>query len=150
MTIRRATYLVAGLVATVASATAFAASGAPMQSTNTKLAAILTVNQEIPAPRDAKGSGMFTATVSGTTIRYRLTFRGLTGAAGAAHIHAALAGKANPAPAVSLCGPCRSGQRGTVKASAAVMKKILGGGTYVNVHTGRNPGGEIRGQIASS
>lgn len=150
MTIRTGIYLLTALAAVVASTTAFAASGAQEQSTNKKLTAFLTVNQEIPTPKGAKGSGRFTATVTGTTIRYRLTFTGLTGAAGAAHIHAALAGKANPAPAVSLCGPCTSGQRGTVKASAAVMKKILGGGTYVNVHTERNAGGEIRGQIASS
>jgi hypothetical protein len=30
------------------------------------------------------------------------------------------------------------------------MKKILGGGTYVNSHTAKNGGGEIRGRIASS
>jgi hypothetical protein len=79
-----------------------------------------------------------------------MTFKGMTGPVGAAHIHAALAGRANPAPAVSLCGPCTSGQTGTVTATAAVLKKILGGATYVNLHTAKNAAGEIRGQIASS
>jgi hypothetical protein len=72
------------------------------------------------------------------------------GRADAAHIHAALAGKANPAPAFALCGPCKNGQTGTVTASVAVIKKILGGATYVNIHTPKNAAGEIRGQIASS
>jgi hypothetical protein len=140
------------VVAAVGAASAFAAPTASTRQVATgKLTAFLTVNQELPAPKGARGSGTFTATFSGNTIKFRLTYKGLTGPATAAHIHAALAGKANPTPAVSLCGPCKNGQTGTVTASsAAVMKKILGGATYVNIHTAKNPGGEIRGQIASS
>jgi hypothetical protein len=144
------TYTAAVAIAAIVSASAFAASTAPTRSTaSAKLKAFLTVNQEIPAPTGASGTGTFTATVTGKTIKFRLTFTGLTGPATAAHIHAALAGKANPVPAVPLCSPCKNGQTGTVTASAAVMKKILGGATYVNVHTKNNAGGEVRGQIAS-
>ena len=152
MNLPRKTVAVAAIAAAVGTASAVAAPTAPTsrEATAAKLTAFLTVNQEIPAPKGARGSGTFTATVSGNTIRFRLSYKGLTGAAAAAHIHAALAGKANPAPAVTLCGPCKNGQTGTVTASAAVMKKILGGATYVNIHTPRNGAGEIRGQIASS
>lgn len=142
---------VASVVAVVGAASALAAPTTPARQEATgKLTAYLTVNQELPAPKGARGSGTFTATFSGNTIKFRLTYKGLTGAAAAAHIHVALGGRANPAPAVSLCGPCKNGQTGTVTATAAVMKKILGGGTYVNIHTPKNGGGEIRGQIASS
>lgn len=148
---KRATYVLVAMFAVVAAASALASPTGETRSTKTtKLTAFLTVNQSIPTPKGARGSGTFTATVTGTTIKWRMTFKGMTGAVGAAHIHAALAGKANPAPAVSLCGPCKSGQSGTSTASAAVLKKILGGATYVNLHTAKNAGGEIRGQIASS
>jgi hypothetical protein len=152
MRMRALAYAAAALVAASVSASALAASSAQTTpDTTARLKAFLTVNQEIPTPNGARGSGTFTATVSGRTIKFRLTFTGLTGPAAAAHIHASLAGKANPAPLVALCGPCRNGQRGTVTApSAAAVKKILGGATYVNVHTAKNAGGEIRGQIASS
>lgn len=147
---RSVTYAAPALVAVIVSATAVAGSVAPSgPSATADLKAFLTVRQEIPAPKGASGSGTFTATVTGNTIKWRLTFKGLTGRAAAAHIHAALAGRANPAPAVALCGPCTNGQTGSVTASAAVIAKIVGGATYVNVHTAKNPGGEIRGQIAS-
>ena len=48
---------------------------------------------------------------------------------------------------VSLCGPCRSGQKGKAKISKGVAAAIKSGGTYVNVHTKANAAGEIRGQI---
>jgi hypothetical protein len=151
MRVRKDVMVVAAVVAALGATSAFARSTAPTRhAATTKLTAFLTVNQAIPAPKGAHGSGTFTATVSGNRIRFRLTFKGLTGPATASHIHAALAGKANPAPAVPLCGPCKNGQTGTVTASAAVLKKIFGGATYVNIHTAKNPAGEIRGQIASS
>jgi hypothetical protein len=149
---RKAMSLLVGIVAVVAVASALASPTAPIRSTKTTtLTAFLTVNQSIPAPKKgARGSGKFTATVTGRTIKWRITFSRMTGPVVAAHIHSALAGRANPAPAVSLCGPCTSGKTGTATASAAVLKKILGGATYVNLHTAKNAGGEIRGQIASS
>jgi hypothetical protein len=149
---KKSTYGLVALFAVVAVVSAAASPSASSRSTMTtkKLTAFMTVNQSIPTPKGAHGSGTFTATVTGTTIKWRMTFKGMTGAVTAAHIHSALAGKANPAPAVPLCGPCKSGQTGTATATAAVLKKILGGATYVNLHTAKNPGGEVRGQIASS
>jgi hypothetical protein len=51
---------------------------------------------------------------------------------------------------VPLCAnaACKSGVHGTVTLKAAVLKALKSGGTYVNVHTAKNPAGEIRGQIA--
>jgi hypothetical protein len=48
-----------------------------------------------------------------------------------------------------VCGPCKSGVTGTAKlttAELAAFKKHL---LYVNVHTAKNSGGEIRGQLAA-
>lgn len=112
----------------------------------------LRASQEVPRPRGnvARARGTFTATVTrrGTTavLAWRLTFSRLTGRAVAAHIHRGVAGKAGPV-IVPLCAPCRSGVRGRTTVNASVLVALEAGRTYVNVHTGRNPAGEIRGQI---
>ena len=135
-----------GIVAMATAAFAFAA---PSQ-TGGDLAARLNTMQELPQPNATRGRGQFTGSIRNGTLRWRLSFSGLTGPAAAAHIHLALAGAANPAPAVPLCGPCRNGQTGSAKVSPAVARRIIRGGSYVNVHTPRNKAGEIRGQVASS
>jgi hypothetical protein len=96
----------------------------------------------------SKGTGTFTATVTGKKLSWKLTFTHLTGAATAAHIHLGAKGKAGNV-LVALCGPCKAGQSGTVPMSAAVLKDVKKGVTYVNVHTAKNPNGEIRGQVAA-
>ena len=49
---------------------------------------------------------------------------------------------------VALCGGnCRSGMTGTATFSSDIVDKIERGQTYVNVHTAKNPAGEIRGQV---
>jgi hypothetical protein len=114
----------------------------------------LTSRQEVPRPTGNVGraTGTFTATVtkSGATTRlnWRLTFARLTGRAASAHIHVGRRGRAGPV-AVALCGPCRSGVRKTVTLQPSVIAALEAGRAYVNVHTARNPAGEIRGQIAA-
>jgi CHRD domain len=116
-------------------------------STPTKLSARLAARSETPRPKGAsRASGLFTATLTGSSLSWRLAFSRLTGKALAAHIHLGRPGVAGPV-VVPLCGPCASGVHGTKKVTAKVRSALLSGGAYVNVHTARNPGGEIRGQV---
>jgi hypothetical protein len=113
--------------------------------------ASMTRKQEVPAPKGvpAGAKGAFTATVvegSKITIRWKLTFAGLTGKVGAAHIHKGKKGKAG-AVILALCGPCKSGQTGSATIAESVNKALENGTAYVNVHTAKNAAGELRGQL---
>jgi hypothetical protein len=112
-----------------------------------KLTARLDAAQETPAPKAAHGAGLFTASLTGRSLTWRLTFARLSGRALAAHVHLGRQRVAGPI-VVPLCGPCTSGAHGKVTVTARVRTALLAGGAYVNVHTARNPGGEIRGQVA--
>lgn len=111
--------------------------------------------EEVPKPRGVRAGaqGTFSAALvrsgAGGTLSWRLTFRGLTGKATASHIHLGARGRAE-AVRVSLCGPCRSGARGSARVDARTVTALLAGRTYVNVHTVRNAAGEIRGQLAKA
>jgi hypothetical protein len=52
--------------------------------------------------------------------------------------------------ALALCGPCRSGQKGKGLLTHAQFAKLESGAGYVNIHTTKNAGGEIRGQVKVS
>jgi hypothetical protein len=106
---------------------------------------------EVPHPKAPAGAaGTFSAksTESGSTITFRWTlkFHGLSGKAIAAHVHLGKKGKAG-AVIVPLCGPCKNGQTGTAKITSSIEDNLEKGATYVNVHTPKNPAGEIRGQL---
>jgi CHRD domain len=120
------------------------------------LKATLNVGQEVPKPAGVKrgATGLFTARLSrqndgSGTLTWKLTFRRLTGTATSAHIHLARSGKSGPI-AIALCGPCSSGVTGTSQASATVVAALLRNRAYANVHTVKNPSGEIRGQITKA
>lgn len=116
----------------------------------TGITATLNAKKEVPPPAGSpKGTGSFTGTISAKRVlSWKLTFKGLTGPTAGAHIHLGKPGKAGPV-AVVLCGTtCRSPKTGRVTLTAAQLRAIKAGGAYVNVHTTRNPSGEIRGQIA--
>src|SRR5207302_239893 len=95
--------------------------------------------------KDTSAHGLFKATLSGETLKWKLTYTSLTGPATAAHIHTGAKGKAGNV-LVALCGAtpaCKSGVSGTIsatvtpawKALLADFKKHL---LYVNVHTAKN------------
>ena len=143
---RRPSLLVAAALAAVglfAAGMGLAASG----SSSTKLSARLVARSEVPRPKGASlAAGAFTATLSRSSLSWRLSFSRLTGRALAAHVHLGRPGVAGPV-AVPLCGPCLSGAHGTKRVTARVRSALLSGRAYVNVHTARNPAGEIRGQV---
>ena len=108
----------------------------------------LTVAQEVPkqAVKTPAANGAFTATLKGKALTWKLTFSKLSGPATAAHIHMGAKGVAGGV-VVALCGPCTSGAHGTATVPAAVLKAFPKHLLYVNVHTAKNPAGEIRGQL---
>jgi hypothetical protein len=126
------------------SAGAFGKSAMKMPMYSAKLNTAQEVPTETGAPSNAGGS--FTASLMGSTLKWKLTFHNLTGPATAAHIHMAVKGKAGPV-IVALCANCKSGASGSSTVSASVIKALNDGHAYVNVHTAKNPNGEIRGQV---
>ena len=127
-----------------------ALSGAATKTTT--WTAALSSGQEIPKQvvKNANGHGLFKATVSGNTLKWKLTYAGLSGAATAAHIHMGAKGKAGNV-LVPLCGTapaCKSGVGGSIPVTTAMKTAIKSHLLYVNVHTAKNPAGEIRGQIS--
>jgi hypothetical protein len=127
-----------------------ALSGAAVRTTT--WTAALSSGQEIPKQvvKDTNAHGLFKGTLSGKTLKWKLTYAKLTGPATAAHIHLGAKGKSGNV-LIPLCGgspACKSGLSGTATLTAAniaAFKKHL---LYVNVHTAKNPAGEIRGQLA--
>jgi CHRD domain len=144
-----------GAVAVVALALAGIALGAAQGDTY-KTSARLNAGSEVPKPSGvpAGATGSFAGTAvelanDKARITWKLTFSHLSGKAIAAHIHLGKKGKAGPV-ALALCGPCRSGQKGSGMLTHAQLAKLEAGAGYVNIHTAKNAGGEIRGQIAVS
>jgi hypothetical protein len=144
------TTLCIALAALAIACVALAGAAGAAPTAGTKVSAKLTAKAEVPAPKGAKGTGSFTGTLTGRKLVWKLTWGTLSGPANAAHIHLGKAGKAGNV-AVPLCAgaTCKSGIHGTVTLKAAVLKALKAGGTYVNIHTAKNPAGEIRGQIAA-
>jgi Cu/Zn superoxide dismutase len=130
-------------VAGVLTVTAAALAGTRGAGWSTKL----DTSQAVPKAKGTTAAkGAFTATLNGSTLKWKLSFSKLTGPATAAHIH--LGGMGKPGNVVvPLCTPCKSGMTGTAKISAALKKDFTKHLLYVNVHTAKNPAGEIRGQL---
>jgi len=138
--------LVAGAVGAL-SLTAFS-----LASTKTTTwTAALTSGQEIPKQvvKVTAAHGQFKGTLSGSKLTWKLTFAKLSGPTTGAHIHMGAMGKAGNVLVVLCAAACKSGVTGTATITAAekaAFKKHL---LYVNVHTAKNPNGEIRGQLAA-
>lgn len=125
---------------------------------------------EVPAV-SSTARGEFTARIRGDAVDWELSYERLEGTVTtAAHVHFGQK-NVNGGISVFLCGgatpPCTPGSgtfRGTFTAAdvggpaaqgiaageiAELISAIRAGTTYINVHTDKHPGGEIRGQVRS-
>jgi hypothetical protein len=151
--VKRTVFLAA--TAAILSLTVIGLASGASSAKGTKLTATLTAAQEVPRQkvrvRAARGrfAGRLTGTGRRRNLQWSLSFSRLSGKPIAAHIHLGKPGKAGPV-AVTLCAashPCGVATGGRVKVAAKIAKAITTGNTYVNVHTKKNPNGEIRGQV---
>jgi CHRD domain len=142
--------LVSLLAALAASVLALSASSVAATRATVWTAA-LSSGQEVPPQvvKDAAAHGLFKGTLSGNKLSWKLTFAKLTGPAIAAHIHMGAKG-ASGNVVVPLCAgsACKSGLTGMATITPALMAAFKKHDLYVNVHTTKNPNGEIRGQLA--
>ena len=105
----------------------------------------LTGAEEVPAVTTAaKGSGSFRVAEDGT-VTGSVTTEGMQGTM--AHIHQASKGQNGPVIVpLTKSGDTYSVPEGK-KLTAAQMDALKAGNLYVNVHTDKNKGGEIRAQL---
>ena len=158
---------------TLAAAGALAVSrgGAEPARTAQTAVAFMHSEEEVPSVSNPDGRGEFELTFVGTqTMSFRLSWSGLTGPPGAAHIHLGQRG-ANGGVSAFLCGgstkpACPQATSGAISGTITpadvvgpasqgiapgeweeLARAIRLGVTYANIHTQNFPGGELRGQI---
>ncbi len=124
------------------------ATGAAFADT-VNLKADLEPSSEVP-PNTSKGHGALKATFDTSTraLKWTVDYSGLTGPATAAHFHGPApvgqnAGPVIPIPTDKLASPIEGEQT----LSEAQATELMNGKWYFNVHTAKNKGGEIRGQV---
>lgn len=106
---------------------------------------------EVP-PVTTAGKGAASVSVDTATKQasWRVEYSGLSGPATAAHIHCGAAAGANSGVAVALgAGPtAASPLTGSGAMTDAQLADLAAGKCYVNIHTDKNKGGELRAQLA--
>ena len=112
--------------------------------------ATLVPGEEVPPATDSQGRGTAEVHVDRATneLTYKVTWSGLTGPATIGHIHGPAGPGKNAPPTVPFPGV--AGQvsvEGKAKITPAQYADLAAGMYYVNIHTAKHPGGEIRGQL---
>jgi hypothetical protein len=140
----RKTALVLGLLAAVAAW--------PMaQAAVTAYKGTLGGGSEVPPVTTAgKGTAAINLDTATKQLSWRVEYSGMSGPATAAHIHCGAAAGANSGVAVKLGeGPtAASPMQGSGAMTDAQIADLAAGKCYVNIHTDKNKGGELRGQLA--
>ena len=119
----------------------------------TALAETLTYSADLKATSEVpptSSSGLGSVTASYDTASKQLTWKGsyssLTGDATAAHFHGPAMVGANGPVAVPVT-EFKSPFTGTAGLTDAQAADLEAGKLYFNVHTAKNPNGELRGQV---
>ena len=127
-----------------------ATSGSP-RGVTFRFEARLSPKEEVPPPTGVQGTpaGQFVAFYAWRTrtLIWMMRFGDLTGQATAAHIHMGKPG-ATGNILVHLCGPCPRPSHGTMWLTSEQASRLRNRPLYVNIHTAKNPAGEIRGRLS--
>jgi len=109
----------------------------------------LTGAQEVP-PVTTGGTGTVDSTFDKSTnvLTWTVSYSGLSGPVTAGHIHGPAAAGANAGVMIPFTDGLASPIRGKATLTTAQVADLTAGRMYVNLHTAKNPGGEIRAQLS--
>ena len=153
----RALFVSVGLMAAIIVAASAAACDDTTAPGPPTFVASLDGASEVPAKAVA-GTGMATIVKNGSTYTYTITYSGMSGPLTGAHIHGPASATTNALVIVPF-DVSGAGASGTLTGTFASTNDVTisndsldvlmrTGGAYVNLHTGANAGGEIRGQLS--
>ena len=116
----------------------------------TTFKAPMTAQAEVP-PNASGGNGVIEATFDPATkkLDWKGTYTGLSGPVTAAHFHGPAETGANAGVVVPVDAKSPTFS-GTATLTDAQASDLMAGKWYFNVHTEKNKGGEIRGQLATT
>jgi hypothetical protein len=111
--------------------------------------ASLSASQEVPTnPSTATGAAEVQFNENTNKLTWKITFNGLTGPATAGHIHGPAPMGQNAGVVIPFPGNLNAQPvMGETTITPAQYADLAAGLYYVNIHTARAPGGEIRGQL---
>ena len=106
----------------------------------------LSAQNEVP-PNTSGGSGTGKVELDGNTLKWNISYSGLTGPVTAGHFHGPAPAGSNAGVVVPFAGPLASPIIGSATLTPAQVDQLKQGLWYINLHTAANPGGELRGQV---
>jgi hypothetical protein len=139
------------VLGTLAAASVLAFTGCGMMGmSDNKMGGPMTVAlspaSEVP-PNASSGSGSAKVELDGMTVKWNVSYTGMTGPVTAGHFHGPAAAGSNAGVVVPFSGPLASPIVGSATLTPAQVDQLKAGMWYINLHTAANPGGEIRGQV---
>lgn len=137
------------LALALAGAVALSACAALQADDSEGFTARLSGAQEVPAVASTgTGSADVVFDHRTHTIRWQVSYEGLSGPVTGAHLHGPAGPGQNAPVAVPLTGDLNAPPlRGAARITPEQFGQLASGQWYVNLHTARHPQGEVRGQL---
>lgn len=120
----------------------------PAFAASVKYTAEMTASSEVPPTEStATGTANVTVDTDAHTVSWVVEVKDLTGDPTAAHIHGPADETENAPPVITMSDSLMEGQADITDEQ---ISDLEAGKYYVNVHTEKYPGGEIRGQLKAA
>ncbi len=127
----------------------------PVQDVYTKSGLLVNTSQEVPAVTNSNATGTMDVTYKKSTklLTYKVNWASLSDSINGSHIHGTVLRGINAPVKVPFDlgnkGALTGSYTGTFTVDGTTIKEdsLLAGFYYLNIHTKKNPNGEVRGQI---
>src|SRR6266850_403578 len=102
---------------------------------------------QVPLAVGGTGLGTVSYDTATKVLSWSVTYSGLSGPCTLAHFHGPASAGVNASPVVTMTCSASPLTGSSAALTPTQEAQLLSGQWYINIHTGANPGGEIRGQV---